>query len=324
MEFEQLKEYVHIALDMETDIYTQDTAIAKLHQECEALGHERYFLPPPEFALEPPVPPKKASFGAGGVAAATGLTVFIPAAGAVYVLGKALGTHKTNKLHKASYEEELAAYEQAKQRHQESVAEYEKELADDRVRVQAELVRKRSLGEIIEMMEKERARAEENLQRIYSADVVFPKYRNLAMLASIHEYLCAKRCEDLPAAYNILEQEMLMNRIITGIQNIVERLDDIKQGQYMLYRAVMEGNQKAEELVSIAYGMAGQMQTQTQHLGQLNDQMRAQADTMERMGKSADLSAYYAEQIEKQTRYMSRMDYLTGRNSGVTFNIPPM
>ncbi len=333
MELENLKEYLDIVLDMEKDVYAQTSAIAKLREECENLGKAKTIFPPAEFTKKPPELPvmREAKFGAGNIAKTAGIAYFFLPAAPFYVMGKkrsiAKDTQAENERKQARYDAELASYEEAKQEHQQSVARYEQALASDRARVETELVRKQAIGKTIETLEKELAQAKANLQTIYDENVVFPKYRNLTMVASIYEYLCAGRCTDLPAAYNILEQEMLMNRIIIGIESVVERLEEIKQGQYMIYQAVVDGNRRTSELLSFAHGMADQMQAQTAQIGllgaQMGAQMSAQTDALREIGQSAQMSAYHAEQIEKQTRYMARMDYLTGRNDAVLFNLPP-
>lgn len=328
MNIEQLKEYLNIVLDMEKEIYAQTKAIAELKQECDKLGIAGTFFPPPAFTKEPPVLPatKEAKFGAGGIAKTAGLAFLFWPAAPVYAIGKKLidsNEAKTeNERAQAQYNAELAAYEKAKREHEEETARYEKNLAEDRARVQMELERKQGIGKTVEMLEEERARTKMNLQKIYDKEVVFPKYRNLSMIASIYEYFCAGRCTDLPSAYNTLEQEMLMNRVIVGIESVVARLEEIKQGQYMLFQAVVDGNRKTEQLLSIAHETADQMSLR---FSQLNDRLSAQTDALNEIGQSARLAAYHTEQIEKQTSYMSHVDYLTGRSDGTLYfaDTPP-
>ena len=54
-------------------------------------------------------------------------------------------------------------------------------------------------------------KAKEHLQKIYDKNIIFPKYRNLTMVCSLYEYICAGRFTELEGpngAYNCLETEI--------------------------------------------------------------------------------------------------------------------
>ena len=68
------------------------------------------------------------------------------------------------------------------------------------------------------------------------------------MVCSLYEYIRAGRCTELEGhegAYNILETEIRLDRIILQLDKVVAQLEQIKHTQFMLYSAVQESNQPA-------------------------------------------------------------------------------
>ncbi len=86
---------------------------------------------------------------------------------------------------------------------------------------------------------------EDLLKKYYEMNIIFSKYRNLICISSINEYFESGRCKTLEGhegAYNILENEIRLNLIINKLDNILEKLDQIKEHQYMLYAAIQHSN----------------------------------------------------------------------------------
>jgi len=79
------------------------------------------------------------------------------------------------------------------------------------------------------------------LEKLYSADVIYPKYRNLPALTSIYEYLITGRCDELTGshgAYNMYEDEVRKDTVISQLNTVIANLEKIRQNQYMLYQQV--------------------------------------------------------------------------------------
>lgn len=79
------------------------------------------------------------------------------------------------------------------------------------------------------------------LDELYSADIIYSKYRNLPALTSIYEYLITGRCEELTGphgAYNLYEDELRKDTIISQMNLVIQNLEQIKSNQYMLYEQV--------------------------------------------------------------------------------------
>ena len=107
--------------------------------------------------------------------------------------------------------------------------------------------------EIYEVMDVNLSATQEALAALYEHDVIFPKYRNLPALTSIYEYFLTGRCEELSGphgAYNLYEDEVRKNTVISQLNTIIENLEQIRQNQYMLYEQV-KGIRQATQAIAI-------------------------------------------------------------------------
>ena len=178
----------------------------------------------------------------------------------------------------------------------------------------------------------------ERLQIIYQKNIIFQKYRNLTMVSSLYEYICAGRCIELEGhegAYNILETEIRLDHIILQLDKVIAQLEQIKQNQFMLYSAVQKCNQWLGlimgEIRQMAVGLTDFYSSSIQNSIRLNAQVaelnsqnaQLNAHIAELQATSA-LTAYHTERTQKELAYMNRMDYLSGRNDDVFWNHPPV
>lgn len=79
------------------------------------------------------------------------------------------------------------------------------------------------------------------LASFYASDVIYPKYRTLPALTSIYEYFITGRCDELTGphgAYNLYEDELRKDTVISQLNTVIENLEQIKNNQYMLYQQV--------------------------------------------------------------------------------------
>ena len=103
---------------------------------------------------------------------------------------------------------------------------------------------------IQDLLEKELESTEEELQalqdnknKLLSLGVLYPKYDNLIALTRIQEYLITGRCTVLDGpdgAYNLFETEYRSDLIIKKLDDISDKLEQIKENQYQLYYVVSE------------------------------------------------------------------------------------
>lgn len=143
--------------------------------------------------------------------------------------------------------------------------------------------------------------SESLLRTIYDKDLIFPKYRNLVAVSSIYEYLSSGRCEALEGAngaYNIFEQESRMDRIITRLDDVISNLGRIQNNQFMLYSAILQSNQKTEQLyqtIQEANALAAKNASDV-------------ANKLEQVQANTALIAYTAELTHKETEYRNMME----------------
>lgn len=105
-------------------------------------------------------------------------------------------------------------------------------------------VKKNILGQI-ESIKKERARTENALTQLYNLNILADKYHDLVPVSMICEYLELGRCYELQGhegAYNIYENERRLNIIITQLEDIRSKLDEIRENQYALYEIMSQAN----------------------------------------------------------------------------------
>lgn len=167
----------------------------------------------------------------------------------------------------------------------------------------------------------------EHLKKIYEKDIIFPKYRNLVMACSLYEYFCAGRCDALEGhegAYNILETEIRLDRIVSQLDQVITHLERIEQNQFMLYSVIQRSNQWLGQIMDSTNRMTSRLEDFYSYSVQLNDQAAELNTRIAELQASSALTAYHAERTQKELAYMNRMDYLSGRNDDVFWNHPPV
>ena len=164
------------------------------------------------------------------------------------------------------------------------------------------------------------ATSKRNLEKMYSYNIVFPKYRNYVMVSSIYEYVCAGRCTTLEGhegAYNILELEVRLDRIITQLDKVIMNLEAIRANQYTLYSCLKESNRKMDMLLREENRIADSMQ----NLGIQSYEMNRRLGELQH---SSELANYLAECNNRQLSYMNRMNYLAGHYDNPYGNYAPV
>lgn len=240
-------EYLKRVVMLEKSVYTQASTINAFENRIRSLGH------PEEYSK----PKHRGDYfddhllnGTGqglGFGASLGPVIWILSGaeisfwtsillGALGIFGIVLAFNifdctSENKRRDEEYEDALAYYTAAKKA--------------DKVRVEAELAEMSTLVQIVEEMEERLKETVYVLEEYYTKDIIFPKYRNLVAVCSFYEYFMSGRCNALTGhegAYNIFENEVRLERICTKLDEVVQKLEEIKANQYVLYDAIQEGN----------------------------------------------------------------------------------
>ena len=130
------------------------------------------------------------------------------------------------------------------------------------------------------------------LEKYYNKNIIYPKYRYFVAIASFYEYLSSRRCDMLEGhegAYNIFENEMRQNIIISKLDDVIRQLDNIQKNQYMLYAAIKEQNSKICGLVG---------------------SMNKCVSTMERVENSNEIIAYNSQVSTDCLEYFKWIDLM--------------
>ena len=135
----------------------------------------------------------------------------------------------------------LKIYNKKKKAYDENV----KAVAADRKRVQEELESLPEKRQILAECTRSVEESQQLLDKLYELNVIFPKYRDLVAVSQMYEYVASGRCNTLSGyegAYNLYEQELRMNIVISHLEDIYDQLEEISTNQYMLYSAICESN----------------------------------------------------------------------------------
>ena len=132
--------------------------------------------------------------------------------------------------------------------------------------------------------------------QLYSTGIVFSKYHNLLAISSFYEYLMSGRCNSLEGsggAYNIYEDEIRANQIITQLSEVIDSLETIKSNQYMIYSQIRSVNTGLETLNS--------------KLSKVMDTMDSIKCTNEITAYNTAVTAYYAKKNTELTNALGFM-----------------
>lgn len=345
METNELKGYLGIVVDMEENMFLQNTLIADLKKRIRELQIPQIFADP--VAPAPPQPPKIKLVNVllpsvGGpiylwwVPLLISLVLWViiavlfqpnPNAVIPWLLGisyaglfiycviVSIDTEITEP--RKAFDEAMLTYKREMESYRQTIQQNQaKRQRDKEDRETKALLLQSELSQINAFLEK----SQERLRSIYNKNIIFPKYRNLVAVCSLYEYICAGRCSTLEGhegAYNIYETEMRLDRIITQLDKVIANLGAIRDNQFMLYSAIQNMNQQSMCILKSTQEMAGQLRSITGQAGNMAVQITE-------LQKTSALTAYHAERTQKELAYMNRMDYLSGRNDDVFFNHPPV
>ena len=145
---------------------------------------------------------------------------------------------------------------------------------------------------------------------LYAYDIIHPKYRNFVSMASIYEYIETKRCTTLSGhegAYNIYENEIRLNNIVTQLSQVIESLEQIQRNQYYIYRAISETNQELNALnksMEQALESLSAISVKVEGIGHTVTQI---AETTEVIAYNTEQTAFYA---KKNTELTNALGFL--------------
>ena len=138
------------------------------------------------------------------------------------------------------------------------IKDYRKGVEVDQKRVQHELRQADALRKQQEAIDADIHSLDAALKRLYSLNVIGPKYQGLIPVVTILEYFEYKRCFQLggaTGAYNLYESEIRQDIIINKLDRVINMLDNIQKNQYALYCAIKESNNYLSQMCQQASDM---------------------------------------------------------------------
>ena len=261
MNRQELLKYMKAAIDLETDAATQEAIIQACENKCMEIKPK--YLPQPY----PNVPIKSKEVNYCDYATRTAYIVglvflfggllswFIMSlfdnSGISHVIGggftlmglvlsfryimQIVKTHKENKNNQQRYELEVEQY-QNKVKELDSVNQTIKE------NYQISLGQwSNNMEASLSLLKNHLSATKGILEKLYNKDFIYAKYRNLPALTSIYEYFITGRCTELQGAhgaYNMYEDEVRKDTVISQLNTVIEHLEQIKQNQFLLYQQV--------------------------------------------------------------------------------------
>ena len=168
-----------------------------------------------------------------------------------------------------------------------------------------------------EILDKEIAEVEDLLKKtfaarneLYAYDIIFGKYRDAVALSSFYEYLMSGRCTSLEGAdgaYNIYENEIRLNRVISQLDTVIASPEDIKQNQYMMYQEMRSINASLQRLNSTMDKALTSIQSIEANTASMNEYMEHISRNSDVIAHNAAVTAYYSKVNAELTNALGYM-----------------
>ena len=158
-----------------------------------------------------------------------------------------------NILNKATYKEQTITYKTELEKFEKKIQEIDAE-NENKLNVYKKAMKSFSeeKNKILNQIDALSFEIEKKLNSMYQEEIVYPKYRNFVSICAFCEYLECGRCESLDGqngAYNLYEQELRRNIIISQLSQIMNDIEEIKNSQYCLYQQLKQSTEYAEKLL---------------------------------------------------------------------------
>lgn len=286
---EELLKYMKAAIDIETELLTQERILTQCENDINSRRPVLHLKEEPEY---PQIQSSEDNINSsilyisGGIALMLSLWGFSKAfVGGMIAILMALVffgiglfyKQRSNDTQKQNMEKQLY-YEERRQTihkaNQQLKADYHSAIWECR----------QSIDNIRESMRPHTEKTKALLDKLYSKGIIYPKYCTLPALTSIYEYFITGRCTELTGphgAYNLYEDELRKDTVISQLNAVIENLEQIKQNPFMLYQQVKAVQENTAEIAS---------------------ELRQIKGYTVQIAQMSALNAYYAALTERNTR----------------------
>ena len=154
--------------------------------------------------------------------------------------------------------------------------------------------------------------------KLYAYNIIHPKYRTHVAVTSFYEYLDTGRCTALQGAdgaYNLYEAECRSNLIISQLNTIVTKLEEIKQNQLMMYRELTRINASLDSLNDSMEKVISQLGTMQVSMDRMNAYLDDIAIQTSATARSTAATARSTREIAKTTQTIAGHTEATARNT---------
>ena len=306
MKVSELKTYLGIVLDLEKERYLQERMVQQLERRIAQLGHPKKLYRPVKKEVHC-YEVGSLLFGAFIVGAVPGGIIGLFSGGLFSgglirgaLIGGIILSLLAGILEISNY---CRRQDEAQAEYENLLSRYEQDEQADAIRVRAERKALEFLKQELNLIRAHATKTDNFLKACYARNIIFEKYRGLSMVASLYEYISAGRCSTLEGhegAYNILETEMRLDRIIVSLDTIISQLEDIKYMQRVLYDVVTEANETLHNLLSASDGI----ESSIRQLTVTGEELSARAAALQ---TTSTLNLYFSELTQKELHYRNQL-----------------
>lgn len=298
-----IKEYLGMCKNLEQEIYLQNVMISNINRDISYLGRSKQLPTPPDWHPD--------NYGVDLLIISVGVGGFIISAWLMSVIGWLLGfictlgmivsaliilwgLYETIQSAKLNEENKKAT------KYNEKV--YDSMVEKDKRRIASELRQKAFLEAEIRRIQSANQKTKATLTTLYKKNIIHPNYRGLVPICSLYGYFDTGVCTQLEGhegAYNKYDTESRLDRIIVKLDQVIQRLDEIQETQWVLYDSIQESNRKASQLIRNCEQMSNQLNGIQSQGAELNARIA-------NLQTTSDINLYVNACAKRELEYMNR------------------
>lgn len=301
MQTARLKEYLKMLVELEKQRYTQEKVIADLEYTIPRLGYRRNIYEP-EKVKDMSISDETGEHLYEGVFFLIG-GLFIGKFIHFLVIPSLILAGVLFIAAWVNYSKDLDWHDKRVGEYNKALQNYRAAVLQDSVRVENELKRKVLLEAQLKKLKSMNAKTKMTLQKLYSRNIIHPKYQGLIPVCSLYGYFDTGVCTQLEGhegAYNKYDTESRLDYIICKMDEVLKHLEEIKSNQYQLYSAIQESNAQFDKLISNTNYMMGQLDGIQAQGAQLDARVAS-------LQMTSALTLYETACNRQETAYLRRM-----------------